>query len=226
MSSKLSKPKISEVHAFLRKHNGLIVHFSGAPKGAGKERGPAHLFPADLQHVIERRAMGGLSCSVVCPGDTFHGFERNATGAIGVVLDLSTDASLVAAHPHDCGSREDEHGNRIVPNERDISPDDLERTLRDRPIGDYNEWVLRDYQVCGIFAMPPYEVSNLQDPEYPEDTPAYLRSTDKVPGFRVVNFEELVNTFHHPPIYTFRGAEIFRCTPEGLLRVEHHTIYK
>lgn len=177
MASKPSKPKISEVHAFLRKHNGLIVHFSGAPKGAGKERGSAHLFPADLRHVINGCAMGGLSCSVVRPGDIFHGFKRNATGCIGVVLDLKADASLVAADPQDCGSSEDEHGNRRVDNERDISFEDLERTFRDRLVDGYNEWVVRDYVVRGIFAMKPFDVSILKIPEYPDDMPDYLRSS-------------------------------------------------
>lgn len=107
MASSINRPELADVHQFLRKHNALIVHFSGAPKGGGIERNS--MFPNDLEHVVEGRAMGGLSCSVVRPGDVFHGFERNATGCIGVVLDLQSKDSLVAVDPHDCGSIEDEN---------------------------------------------------------------------------------------------------------------------
>src|SRR4051794_22220426 len=98
------RPEVCAVYKFLKKWNALIIHFSGTPKGAGVERGAAHLFPADLQHVVNRNAMGGLSCSIVKPGDVFDGSQRNATGSIGVVLGLQSRESLVAVNPSDFGS--------------------------------------------------------------------------------------------------------------------------
>jgi hypothetical protein len=153
MMPMLQKPELAEVHEFLRRRDALIVHFSGAPKGTGIDRGEAHLFPADLRHVVEGHAMGGLSCSVVLPGDKFHGFDRNATGSIGVVLDLTTKDSLVAVAPTDCGSIEDECGKRIVQNETDIATADLEHSLNKR--ANYNEWIIRNYVVRGILAVSP-----------------------------------------------------------------------
>ncbi len=176
--------------------------------------------------MIKGCAMGGVSCSIVRPNDIFHGFNRNATGCIGVVLDLKTESSLVAADPHDCGSIEDGHCKRVVLNERDISSDDLERTLRDRPTDSYNEWVVRDYAVCGIFAMPPFDVSCLKVPDYPDDMPDYLKTSQPIPDIRQTNFAEIADSFPGQTIYTFQGTRIFRYAPPELLPIEHATIYK
>ena len=129
----LSKPTVAEVYQFLRCRDALIVHFSGVPKGAGRNRRD-HLFPNDLAHVIAEKAMGGVSCSLVKPGDIFYDEtdQANATGCIGVVLGLKSGASLVAADPHDCGSFENSNGCRVVSNETDITCADLERSLDDR----------------------------------------------------------------------------------------------
>ena len=106
------KPTREEVREFLCQRNALLVHFSGAPKGAGLERGAAHLFPTDLRHVVDGHASGGLSCSVVQPGDVFQGIARNATGSIGLVLDLKSADSLLAVSADDCGSVGDSSGKR------------------------------------------------------------------------------------------------------------------
>jgi hypothetical protein len=213
MVPSVEKPDLREIHDFLRGRNALIVHFSGAPKGAGVDRGAAHLFPVDLQHVIAGHAMGGVSCSVVHPGDVFHGFERNATGCIGVVLGLKSKESLVALDRHDCGSIEDASGNRIVKRERDITPADLASTLDDRD--DYNEWIVRDYVVHGIFAAPPYEVSILKVPDYPPDMPDYLQDNEPVPAFRTVSWDELTSTFRNLSIYTFQDGRIMQRVANG-----------
>src|SRR5262249_11671848 len=174
----LHKPDVTEVYEFLRSRNAFIVHFSGTPKGSGGGK----WFPNDLRHVIEGRAMGGLSSSLVRPGDNFRGFKRNATGSIGVILGLQSKASLVAVDPSDCGSIEDEQGNRTVQNERDITMEDLARTLDARAVGDYNEWIIRNYDLLGIFAVPPSEVSVLKIPTYSEDVPEYLAARHRLPA--------------------------------------------
>lgn len=106
------RPAIAQVHDILRRHHGLIVHFSGAPKDSGADRG--FLYPADLHHVVAGRAMGGISCSVVTPTDVFDGLERNATGCIGVIVDLTTPHSIASAAAGDAGSIKLEVGRLVV----------------------------------------------------------------------------------------------------------------
>jgi len=224
MALELRKPEVSEVHDFLRGCNALIVHFSGAPKGSGVERGSHHLFPADLRHVVAGSAKGGLSCSVVRPGDIFHGREeRNAMGSIGVVLDLNTKNSLVAVHPSDCGSIEDKSGNRRLENECDITSADMDLSLDQRKT--HNEWIVRDYVVRGVFAAWPYEVSILEVPCYPDDMPDYLRANVPVLGFRCSSLKEVAMTFPNLPIYTFKDTHICRYDHGELIATDHAEIY-
>jgi len=217
------KPTPAEVRHFLRARTALLVHFSGAPKGAGVKRG--HLFPKDLLHVIAGHANGGLSCSIVRPGDVFNGYARNAMGSVGVVLDPRTSRSLTAVDPHDCGSMEDADGNRNVPQERDITPRDLEDSLDRRPKGDYNEWVVRDFQVRGVFASSCPEVSELSVPEYPEEMPDDMRDSIPSPSFRKVAVEELFRTFRDLPLYSFSSTGIVRCRPDGSILINVAEIY-
>lgn len=164
-----------------------------------------------------------MSCSVVRPGDVFHGSERNATGSVGVVLDLQSSNSLVAVHPNDCGSNEDKCGVRVVGNEVDISPVDLQWTLDQR--ANYNEWVIRDYEVLGVFADLPIEVSTLIIPDQPADMPAYLRVTETI-SFEVVALHEVARAFPNLPIYGFKGIDIVRYAGNSATQIEHSQIYR
>ena len=79
-------PEIQDVYKLLREVNGLIVHFSGCPPMHVKEWDEDLSFPADLKRVISGRAQGGVSCSVVLPGDVFEGPDAASIGSIGVIL--------------------------------------------------------------------------------------------------------------------------------------------
>jgi hypothetical protein len=217
------RPSISDVYSFLRSRNALIVHFSGAPKGAGRERGSRHLFPRDLEHVIAGNASGGVSCSVIEPGDKFGQFERNATGCIGLVLGLTAPESLVAVHSEDCGSFENSCGVRVVPVEQDVAISDLKNSLVSRK--SYNEWVLRDFVVLGLFAAPPYEVSVLETPKWPADMPDYLRDETPVPSFKSISLRELEEFFPNLPIYGFGGAQLVRQSARGATEIPHTAVY-
>jgi hypothetical protein len=216
------KPEIADVHAFLRKYKALVVHFSGAPKGSGKGRG--YFFPSDLRHVIEGNAMGGISCSVVIPGDVFSGPDANATGSIGVVVDLRTPASLVGADASDLGSFEDENGNRTILHEAELTVADLEDTLTGRGKGEYNEWVVRDFTVLGIFAASPFEVSKQQRITYHDETPDYLNRDDLHIISAPIDPHSLETTFPGQPIFAFHEGDIVRI--DGHRRkVAHSDIY-
>lgn len=194
------KPTVNEVHNVLRRYDGLIVHFSGAPKGSGVDRG--HLYPQDLRHVEQGKAMGGVSCSIVRPTDVFHGNRRNAIGCIGLVLDLIEPGSLVAVSPSDCGSIEID-GVRTVEREVDISATDIEKSIEDRQADSYNEWVLRNFKVLGVFAVFPFEISMQCKLPLPEGVPDYLSTTDNVIGVGNTNLAEVMHQFPCLSVYTF-----------------------
>lgn len=213
MTAVLEKPTIAEVHAVLAAHEALIVHFSGVPKGSGLERG--HLYPDDLHYVIAENAMGGLACSIVMPGDVFSGFQRNATGCIGLVLDLTSPASLVAVSATDCGSIDGPNGIRIVQHERNISVADVEASISNRPPGNYNEWVVRDFKVIGVLAMPPFEISGRGGLVVPPDVPAHLVDVENEIGPLCTNVDAVVATFSPLSIYTFGFQRLFRLAPHS-----------
>lgn len=205
----LNKPPVADVTQLLENKKALIVHFSGAPKGSGKER--HKFFPDDLKHVLLGKAQGGVSCSIVMPGDNFHGFKRNATGSIGLVLTLCEPDSLVAVSKHDCGSRELDDGTRIVENPTDITIQDVEDSITQRPPGCYNEWVLRNYDFEGIFAVAPFDYSCIRHLPYPEDMPDWLRSDKPEIVIEETNISEIRTRFFAGsklPLYTFTNGQI------------------
>lgn len=199
------KPTVDEVHNILQRHSALIVHFSGAPKGSGVERG--HLYPQDLHHVKNGNAMGGVSCSVVCPTDVFHGDNRNAMGCIGLVLDLTESNSLVAVSPHDCGSIEVD-GRRTVEREVNISAFDVEKSITNRQPCSYNEWVLRNFKILGVFAVYPFEISVQSKLFRPEDAPDYLPTNESVIGLGQTNLTSVQRQFPDLPVYSFHQGRL------------------
>jgi hypothetical protein len=201
--SKFEKPKIAAVYEVLRKHDSLIVHFSG-PKGdeVRKER----FFPADLRNVIAGRAAGGVSCSTISSHDNFNEYSW---GSIGVVIGFTNQDSLVGADPHDCGSREeiiDGKTIRVVPNERDLSVTDLEATITQRK--SYNEWVVRDPLVLGVFAHPP------------------LIAWESADVSRYFTREELTGLFTEHRIFSFKDGLIYRIVPGPIIPIQHTEIYQ
>ncbi len=142
----------------LRRHNALIVHFSGAPPGSSFG---APSYPTDLHDVIGRKAKSGLACSVVMPTDNFHSpGVRNAFGCIGVIVGLTSPNSLMAVDPGDAGSF-CMNGVRHYP-DRDITVADLDSTILQRV--EHNEWGVSDYRVLGILAVPPFEIWDHRPP--------------------------------------------------------------
>ena len=83
----------------------------------------------------------------------------------------------------------DERGSRSV-QEIDITPEHLEKTFN-RP-EDYNEWVISDYDVLGIFAAHPYEIWVVHKPS-------------GIGGSGWTNIDHLTQYFPGQPIYTFFG---------------------
>lgn len=223
MNSKV-RPSLEEVYSLLQEKNALVVHFSGAPKGSGVNR-LDHLFPNDLLHATNLKASGGLSCSVVMPDDIFSGTnERNAIGCVGVVLGLQNPESLVGAASTDCGSYEDEHGQRKCPQQDHITIQNLRETIENRV--SYNEWIIRDYGVLGIFAIDPLDIGVLGHPNYPDDMPDYLKSGEKIPLVEQTTFQMIKSSFPKYPIYTFNNSRLCELKDADFIEVKHTDIYQ
>ena len=78
-------------------------------------------------------------------------------GSIGVIVGVASAQSLIAAHLRDCGSREETVNGqtvRTVECERALSIADLDKTIVERD--GYNEWVVRQPSVLGIFVQGPF----------------------------------------------------------------------
>lgn len=218
-----ARPSLSDIHRVLAAHSALIVHFSGTPKGSGSNF--EYLFPYDLEEVIAGRSQTGISCSTVMPGDEFRDLSSpNATGCIGVILIPLAPGSVLDAHPTDCGSYM-EDGVRKVPHARDMTTSDFEATISGRVNGDYNEWVIANYKVIGLFAAEPYRVSAPVKIDYPDDMPDYLRTDDTTLGFECKSLEEIETLFPELPIYAFSGGGVVQRAGSAWVSVTHGTLY-
>lgn len=208
----MTRPDLAEVHDVLKQQNCLIVHFSGCPKGVGKERNN-RLFPNDLVAVIEGEANNGLSCSTVKPGDIFEGMRRNAMGNIGVIVAPRCGESIENACHEDCGSCEDEEGNRKAIPQEYIDKAYLEYTIVYRKDGSHNEWVVKDFDVIGIFVIPPLEISkevtvSCENPDYSTSTISPVQ----------ISMDDVIRTFPNQTFYTFHNSDICiikngKCSP-------------
>ena len=212
-----SKPSLDEVRSFLVRHRALVVHCSGTPKGVGPGPGA---YPKDLKNFWFGHAQGGISCSVVKPGDQFHGDVRHSTGSVGLVIALIGANSLVAVAAHDAGSSV-VNGARVFAEEVDMGAADLELSLTAR--GDcYNEWVVRDFKVIGVFVAEPamtwQEVQMSMPPE--------LAISPQPVGQEVsIPLSQIAADFKELPIYTFSEGEILQWVATGWSPVVHSNIY-
>ncbi|MDP5280076.1 hypothetical protein Q9Q95_14185 [Sphingomonas sp. DG1-23] len=217
------RPSLSDIHGVLAAHSAVIVHFSGTPKGGGSTF--EYPFPRDLEEVIAGRSLTGLSCSTVMPGDEFCDLNRaNATGCIGVLLGLQTPQSVLDAHPHDCGTYMAD-GVRQVPHARDMTASDFDATITGRANGEYNEWVIANYQVIGLFVAEPYRVSIEVEIDYPEDMPDYLRGAGTAAGFDYKSLAEIATLFPNLPIYAFASGGVVEHIGSAWVPVTHKTLY-
>lgn len=212
-----TKPSMDEIRDFLARHKALIVHCSGTPKGVGPGQ---KYYPDDLLNVLRGAAQGGISCSVVKPGDLFHGPERHATGSVGLVIAPITPDSLVAVDPRDAGSQVQD-GIRTVGQEVDIGVPELERCFAERGPA-YNEWVLRDFNVIGVFVgEPPATTQPVMIPMPPESELPPFVTTDEQP----LRTFDIAKVFTDLPVYTLKGDRVLQWKNGAWAPVNHADIY-
>lgn len=190
----VARPDVADVHALLREWGGIVAHFSGIPKGM-----PCRFnkpYPQDLLSIIGGSAQGGLSCSVVRCTDIFDGFYTHAWGCIGVIVRPRSPHSLVGTSPGDLGSSSDDDGDRhCEPADRDVGLGEVRESLFSRLDVVRNEWVVRDYDVLGILAQPPYGVETVGK----FTTPA-----------------QIIESFSPKPIFQFQGSVLVQLSPERM----------
>lgn len=210
------RPSLNDITALLQRHGALIVHFSGAPPAPTLPDPP--MFPDDLRRVVAGLAQTGISCSTVMPGDRFDGPDRHATGCIGVVVRPLSPDSLMDVHADDLGSYMDD-GHRQT-GRRDLAVADLERSITAR-MG-YNEWVVRDYTVIGIFAQRPFDIwANIPAPP---ELPDYL-TTEPLQGLRRTDLATVSRLFPAQPVFTFIDNSLARYADGVAAPVNHAELY-
>jgi hypothetical protein len=218
------KPTVEDIHAFLAGRMALIVHFSGLPKGTGYQIS----FPDDLREAIANAGIYRLSCSLIKPGDLYDTdpTRSNATGTIGIIIDLAAANSIIAVDPSDAGSGVDPITHRKIFSDRDISVADCVKSLDGRTT--YNEWGIQDYVVRGLFVFFPVQVN-------------VLRKLNEMPGGEGLpdeagttwypvdlTLKDIAGYFPGIPIYTFFRNWLVELHPVdgSKLPVSHAAIYR
>lgn len=198
----VARPDVADIHSLLRTWGGIVAHFSGIPKGVPSNSNQP--YPQDLLAVIAGDAQGGLCCSVVRPTDVFDGPRTHAWGCVGVIVRPRSPHSLVGTSPGDLGSRCDADGDRhCEPANRDVELEEVRESLFGRLGLVANEWVVRDYDVLGVLAQPPYGVENFG---------------------QHTTLSEIVETFSPAPIFQFQGGVLMQLSPV-LSRVKVDDLY-
>ena len=131
------------VRDFLRSRKALLVHFSGLTT-----RRPDLVFPDDLRKAM---TLGntGLAFSTILAGDS----EQNATGSVGIVVDISENECVSRVSPSDAGSYLDPRENQLMSGGCRPTNETCARSIDKRT--SYNEWIVRHYIVIGIFLFFP-----------------------------------------------------------------------
>lgn len=177
----------------LRARKALIVHFSQHAKTKYNR-----VFPADMHAAIANSRAWPLSCTVVWPGH-----RMPVVGSVGVVLHPRSLASIVGAANQDAGSMTLPDGTEDgigKPLDKDV----LRETLNP-PLGQINEWRMRECDVVGIY------VEDCADIQVKEEV--IIPVPDMHPVLDVATssctLKDIADAFPELPIYTFQAGEIF-----------------
>lgn len=138
----------TDIRNFLIGREAVLVHFSTV-----MARDPSRYFPVDMKNAMSLTGVG-LSFSTIQKGDTFDPMDNGkggAEGAVGILADIVPTTQVVKVHPSDMGSLVmggTASGLGVAPSPQACA-DSID--LRQRS----NEWLVQDYNVVGIFVLPP-----------------------------------------------------------------------
>jgi hypothetical protein len=208
------RPTCEEVKSLLVERKGLIVHFSTCPPMHSDEKDG---FPGDLRRALTDPSCirGGLSCSIVTPTDQFEGESRFVPGSIGLILKPNVPQSIISASVGDAGDTRDVR-TCVAEGEmesEDISADYLCSTIDNRTT--YNNWLVKEFDVLGILALPPGCVVT----SFQIEGNGSIRSESKI-GLHKVAAE-----FPCQKIYTVKEGMYMRLEQSRLTPAAYHEIW-
>ena len=141
------------IRNFLREREALLVHFSSPMRTCRSTK-----FPDDLKTAM--RLKKGIVCfSLFCV--TMSDFlqvqgsteKENAAGNVGLVVDIKNTGSVIAVDSSDCGSilNSDTSKRQYLNNKPTKST--CAASIDERQ--GYNEWLVQNFDVVGIFVFEP-----------------------------------------------------------------------
>lgn len=208
------RPAYADVRALLKSYKGLIVHFSTSPSMHAEPDGH---YPDDLHTALISACCrnGGLSCSVVTPSDPFIGETPFVPGYIGIILDPISSESIISCSTADSGDIRDPRSCTVVGELQnvDISVADLGRTITERT--GYNNWLVKNYEVLGILALPPFRVEIINHHELI----GLVRSSSRT------DIGQVALAFPGLPTYTVDNGQYCVFRDGDLVKIEYDDIW-
>ena len=166
------------------------------------------LFPDDLKNAMKicELGQGDLSCSLIWPA------HIKTFGAIGIILEPRSLASITSISPTDSGTSVCSDGMRKgggVPFSAEAVVDTFANST------DHNEWTIKDAKTVGIFVNhhEPLEVAQLVSAK---DIPGYDPTMDhliddpEIICSVTISIVEIKADFPNLPIYRYQDAEIIQ----------------
>ena len=190
------------------------MHFSTCPP---MHADPLGHYPLDLHTALTSACCrnGGLSCSVVTPSDPFTGATRFVPGYIGIILDPRGSQSIVSCSTVDGGDIRDLQTCTVVGELQnvDLSVNDLQRTITGR--ADYNNWLVKDYEILGLLALPPFRVAKIIQHE--------LAGMVRVVAH--TDIRQVSSEFPGLPLYTITDGRYFALQDEAIAEIGYGDIW-
>lgn len=193
-----------ELLELLKVRKALIVHCSRP--GKADEGTEGLFFPNDLMNATEICANQGkeLSCSLIWPAHT------HTYGAIGIILNPRSTASIASISPGDAGTSYDLVTGKRTGAGVPFSRHAVEETFA--KASDYNEWTVTDADTVGIFVnltedLAVAKVTPLT--EIPGYDPSMADVGPIVGQVRLV-LADVIAAFPGLPVYGFLGTEIIQ----------------
>ncbi len=127
-------------------------------------------------------------------------------------------------NPNDSGSVKNLDESRTTAQSEGITIKCVERSLSLCQNDRYNEWVVKDYEVIGILAVEPYEISRIEDVSYADKMPSYLQPTENV-GISRLKIQDTFGDFPKRNVYSFNNAQIVKTSNFTEEQICHKTLY-
>lgn len=132
--------EIEELHLLLKSYPAFIAHCASTPGMVGV-RQEKYMSPYDC--IEGAKDQNGLSCSIIKPMDGRDNDRANYTGDLGVILRCRSKNSILRLDKQDAGDANAEMQVELA---------DAVKSIIHRHPCEYNEWVLKDYEIIGAFA--------------------------------------------------------------------------